>query len=196
MAERITGPFAIGGGPASSLAFLAATGIVGTVLVGGLFAACFSLLAPPPLRMRPAAPISIAAGSFSGPAEAVAATEASGIEHTALTSPPPQPDPAVATLPPATMLSAGDIARAIARGDAFSHNGDLAVARFFFQLAADAGDRRAALRLGETFDPAFLTHRRGRGNPQAARYWYQRALDLGASDAPSRLAKLEAETNP
>lgn len=196
MAERVTGSFAIGGGQAGSLAFLAVTGIVGIVLVGGLFAACFSLLAPPAPRMHPAAPISIVAGPSPGPADAVAASEARDIEHKALASPTPQQDAAIATLPGATTLSGGDIARAITRGDAFSHNGDLAVARFFFQLAADAGDRRAALRLGETFDPAFLTHRQGHGDPQAARYWYQRALDLGASDAPSRLYKLEAETNP
>jgi hypothetical protein len=215
MAEQIPGPFAIGGAaagsllpphngvrrlpemPAGSLAFLTATGIVGAVLVGGLFAACFSLLtSTPPARQGPAALISIRAGPSPGPADAVAMAVSPVTERTALASPTALPGPTGATLSPAAAtLSVGDIARALARGDAFFHNGDLAMARFFFQLAVDAGDRRAALRLGETFDPAFLTHRRGRSDTKAARYWYQRALDLGAKDAASHRDSLDVETS-
>jgi len=210
MAEQIPGPFAIGGPPADgllrrnkvrrlpgipagNLVFLTSTGIVGLVLAGGLFAACFSLLAPPPAQMRPAAPMSSRTGPPPGPAFAVAAAVSPAIAHTA---PVPLPAPAVATLPPAApTLSGGDITRAIARGEAFFHNGDLALARFFFQAAADAGDPQAALRLGESFDPAFLPHRAGRGDLKAAVYWYRRALELGAGDAASHLDRLGAATS-
>jgi hypothetical protein len=211
MAERITGPFAIGGPPAGSLsqhdkirllsvipagslAFLAATGIVGVVLAGGLFAACFSLLAPPPARMPSAVAVSIRTRPSPQPADAVAAAMSPAAMPRS--APVPLPGPAVATPPPAgTILSGGDIARAIARGDAFFRNGDPVMARFFFQLAADAGDRRAALRLGESFDPNFLAHYGERADPQAALYWYRRALDLGATDAASHLDRLDAATS-
>jgi hypothetical protein len=50
--------------------------------------------------------------------------------------------------------------------------------------------------MGETFDPAFLTYgrrRRVRGDPAAARFWYRRALGLGAGAAKERLDYLDAE---
>jgi hypothetical protein len=211
MAERITGPLTIGGPPASSLlwrnkvqrlpgipagslVFLAATGVIGVVLAGCLFVSCFSLLAPPPAPMRPAAPISTRTGRSPEPAVAVAAAVSPNIGRTAPAS--PLPGPSIATLPLATpTLSGRDIARATARGEAFFQNGDLAVARFFFQLAADARDRQAALRLGESFDPAFLPHRAGGGELKAAVYWYRRALDLGAGEAASHLDRLGAATS-
>jgi hypothetical protein len=81
------------------------------------------------------------------------------------------------------------------RGDAALLDGDLGVARFRFQQAADAGDGAAALRMGETFDPAFRAHSRRRGDAKAARYWYRRALDLGAAEAAPRLARLDSAPN-
>jgi hypothetical protein len=210
MAERITGPFAIGGPPAGSLsqhdkvrllsvipagslAFLAATGIIVVVLAGGLFAACFSLLAPPPARIPSAVAVSIRTRPSPQPADAVAAAMSPAMQRSA---PAPLPGPAMATPPPAgTILSGGDISRAIARGDAFFRNGDLVMARFFFQLAAEAGDRRATLRLGESFDPNFLAHFEARADPKAALYWYRRAIDLGATDAFSHLDRLDAATS-
>jgi hypothetical protein len=83
-------------------------------------------------------------------------------------------------------LSDIEIAELLTRGDARLRTGDVASARLFYERAAAAGDGRAALRLGATFDPAYLG-RAGLGNVQGdaaeARSWYSRALDLGATEA-------------
>jgi hypothetical protein len=212
MPERPRGPSAIGEAPAGclsqakefrrlpgippdSLVHLAATGVVGVAVAGALFAVCFSLLAPP-VPVRRAAPVSIAAGPSLELARTAVAAVSPAAAHAPLAPSGVSSVPAAARASAAaTALSTGDIARAIARGDAFFRNGDLGMARFFFQLAADAGDRLAALRLGATFDPASLTRWPGRGDPTAARYWYERAIALGAKDAASRLARLDAATS-
>jgi hypothetical protein len=61
----------------------------------------------------------------------------------------------MATLPASPPMAA-EIAELLARGDSFVVIGDLASARVFYERAASAGDGRAALRMGTTFDPAFL----------------------------------------
>jgi hypothetical protein len=45
----------------------------------------------------------------------------------------------------------------MAQGDASFADGEVSVARFYYQQAVDAGDAEGAVRMGETFDPAFLT---------------------------------------
>jgi hypothetical protein len=57
-------------------------------------------------------------------------------------------------------------------------------------------EKRAAVRLGETFDPVYLhdSHLRSlHGDPGTAVFWYRRAYDLGASGVASRLKSLEAK---
>jgi hypothetical protein len=85
------------------------------------------------------------------------------------------------------------IAARVARGDSFVNVGDIASARFY-QVAADAGDGPAALRLGATFDPSFLT-RAGRrdvpGNAELAAFWYIRAHHL--ANAAERLKTLDQQ---
>ena len=52
------------------------------------------------------------------------------------------------------------------------------------------------MRLGETFDPAFLEHARlrsARGDLAVALSWYRRARDLGAAEAEVLLKSLEAK---
>ena len=106
--------------------------------------------------------------------------------------------PAAAPVPPAANqpLSTKEIAELLARGDAFLSRGDIVSARLFYERAANAGDGRAALRVGTTFDRAFL----GRdvlpsvqGDPAKARLWYQRARDLGEAEAEQRLKSLETK---
>jgi len=82
----------------------------------------------------------------------------------------------------AARLSAGQIAELLTRGDIFLHAGDVASARLFYERAADAGDRQAAMRMGATFDPAFLDRVgvHARGDTARALSWYRHALDLGA----------------
>jgi TPR repeat protein len=85
----------------------------------------------------------------------------------------------------------------LARGDALFVSGDIASARLFYERAANAGDGHAALRLGETYDPAFLA-RTGligsRENASVAAYWYQRASELGVPDGEILLKAIAAET--
>jgi TPR repeat protein len=78
-----------------------------------------------------------------------------------------------------------DTSMLLARGDSLLGMGDIASARLFYERAADTGDGQAALRLGETYDPAFLERARLRvqGDRARAVLWYQRARELGASEA-------------
>jgi TPR repeat protein len=71
--------------------------------------------------------------------------------------------------------------------------GDIATARAFFVSAASAGDARALVALGDTFDPATLS-RLGvvglRGDEAKARDYYSRAVTAGAPGARERVASL------
>jgi hypothetical protein len=136
-----------------------------------------------------------------------------GTEVSALTSAPREATPAplvtkppvehasdfpVATAleePPASeRMTAAKVAKLLARGDALILLGDIASARAFYQRAAEAGDGQAALRVGATFDPAFLSRaglRGTLGDPVQARSWYRRGFDLGAAKSESRRNGLE-----
>ena len=99
-------------------------------------------------------------------------------------------DKARAPLP----LPAEQITALLARGDAFVRTRDIASARLFYERAADAGNGRAALRMGESFDRAFLDSigiYRMIGDRQLALSWYRRARDLGDTEAAQLLQKLE-----
>jgi len=93
-------------------------------------------------------------------------------------------------------FSATEIAGLLARGDWLFATGDVVSARLLYERAAGAGEARAAMRLGETFDPVYLdrSHPRGlHGDPDMAMFWYRHARDLGATGVASRLKKLEAK---
>lgn len=93
-------------------------------------------------------------------------------------------------------FSAVEIAGLLARGDWLFATGNVASARLLYERAAGAGEARAAVRLGETFDPVYLdgSHLRGlHGDPEMAVFWYRHARDLGATGVASRLKKLEAK---
>jgi len=84
----------------------------------------------------------------------------------------------------------------LARGDALFSKGDVIAARAFYEHAAYAGEGRAALRLGETFDPVFLDQARlraARGDLSTALSWYRRARDLGVAEAEILLKSREAK---
>ena len=108
--------------------------------------------------------------------------------------PAPNSPAATALARPASGLSNAEMTELLDHGDALLGNGDIASARLFYERGAGAGDGRAALRLGATFDPEFLG-RLGLGklqaNPAEARSWYSRARELGAVDAKGQLYGLE-----
>jgi len=83
------------------------------------------------------------------------------------------------------------------RGDALVTTADVTSARLFYERAAAIGNAQAAIRLGATFDPAFLA-RAGlvstRGDLAAAQQWYERARELGTSDADIQSSAQPADT--
>jgi hypothetical protein len=95
----------------------------------------------------------------------------------------------------AAHLSAGQITELLTRGDIFLHAGDVASARLFYERAADAGDRQAAMRMGATFDPAFLDRvgLHTRGDTATALSWYRHALDLGAPKTDRQTQSLQTK---
>src|SRR5215471_8941297 len=141
-------------------------------------------LPPAVVAPDPTAPVAEAPVISLAPAEEPAAAPAASRTN----SPPP-------TLsPPNQRLSAAEIAALVTRGDAFLSTGDIVSARLFYERAADGGDGDAALRLGATFDPGFLSRAGVRGAPSdqtQAWSWYRRAVDLGNSAAQEALRDLE-----
>ena len=126
------------------------------------------------------------------PAVRSAASEATGVPS----APVPPSEPAsgfpVATtpaMPSASPPLAAEVADLLARGDSFVMIGDVASARVFYERAANAGDGRAAVRMGATFDPVFLRRaglRKTFGDPAQARSWYRRASGFGAVQVERR----------
>jgi len=145
-------------------------------------------LPPAVVAPDPTAPVAEAPSPVTSlaPAEEPAAPPAASRTN----SPPP-------TLsPPNQRLSAAEIAALVARGDAFLSARDIVSARLFYERAADGGDGGAALRLGATFDPVFLSRtgvRGALGDPAQASSWYRRALDLGNPAAQEALIALEQQ---
>jgi len=90
-------------------------------------------------------------------------------------------------------LSGAVVSGLNARGDALLGAGDVTSARLFYQRAAEAGDGRAALLVGATFDPLFLAQIKVHGtraDTAVAADWYRLARSLGASDADRLLRRL------
>ena len=74
----------------------------------------------------------------------------------------------------------------LTRGDSLLRNGDIVSARLCYERAAENGDAQGALRLGETYDPAFIARAQvngARSDAVAAARWYRQALELGAAEA-------------
>jgi hypothetical protein len=127
-----------------------------------------------------------------GPQPKVATTPAAKTLEATSTFAPPAPR----NQPTVPAFSAAEIAALLARGDWLFATGDVGSARLLYERAADAGEARAAVRLGETFDPVYLesSHLRGvRGDSSTAVFWYRRARELGATGVASRLKTLEAK---
>jgi hypothetical protein len=118
----------------------------------------------------------------------------------------PQPEPVIADHAPTpaaqavgARLPAEEVAALLARGDALFGNGDIVSARLYYERAAEGGDAQAALRLGETYDPAFLARARLNGalsDAAAAARWYRYARGLGAVEAEILLTGVAANDEP
>jgi DnaJ domain len=81
----------------------------------------------------------------------------------------------------------------IERSQELMSEGDTGGARLLLQPAAEAGDARAALALGATYDPIMLSMLRApsvAADVALAREWYKQASALGSQDALERLRLL------
>lgn len=100
--------------------------------------------------------------------------------------------PTVSRQPPRTPAQLSAL-RYVTRGNEQLREGDIAAARLFFQRAVDAGLSEGALAMAMSYDPAEL-ERLGvkglTGDRNAARRWYERAREMGASEADERLRRL------
>lgn len=98
----------------------------------------------------------------------------------------------VATKP----MDPAEAAMLMQRGRDFMGAGDLSAARVAFSRLADAGIADAALALANTYNPAYLTshHVMGvQGDLAMARSLYQRAKELGSTEAGQMLARMTSK---
>lgn len=151
---------------------------------------------PSRYQVQSAVPAWPAPGETSGIGTASGSAAASHATSPA-SSPAPSPvlaPPAAPTVQrPAPTMDREDIAMLLKQGDQLISVGDVAAARVLFERAAEAGDGKAALGLGATYDPAVLTKLGVRGiapDVEKAQRWYQKAREFGPPEAPTWLAKL------
>jgi hypothetical protein len=101
------------------------------------------------------------------------------------------PNPASKSEPAVTApLDPEEVATLIKRADDFLAIGDMAAARLVLRRAARAGNAKAALALGMTYDPVVLEEQGVLGlapDVAQARAWYERAVQLGSAEAKRRL---------
>ena len=86
-----------------------------------------------------------------------------------------------------------DARRLCAEGLVAFAKGDIATARAFLKRAAEGGDARALMALGDTYDPTALGRMGAiglKGDEATARNYYSRALAAGVGGARERIAAL------
>jgi TPR repeat protein len=89
-----------------------------------------------------------------------------------------------------------DARRLCAEGLVAFAKGDIAGARAFLKRAAEGGDARALVALGDTYDSTTLTRLGAlglKGDEALARSYYSRALAAGVGGARERIASLAAK---
>jgi hypothetical protein len=99
----------------------------------------------------------------------------------------PLPAPSMRT------LDREEIALLVKRSEDLIVHGDIAAARLMLTRAAEAGDARAALALGSTYDSGVLRKLGVLGvaaDAAKAREWYAKAVEFGSGEASRRLEQL------
>jgi hypothetical protein len=90
-------------------------------------------------------------------------------------------------------LASEEVIASLKRGKDLIANGDFAAARLVLQRVADSGNAQGAMMLAGTYDPTMLEKLKAHGcapDIQRARYWYEKANELGSPEAPKRLKLL------
>jgi hypothetical protein len=143
----------------------------------------------------------------------------------ALSIQPVLPPPALVNPQSVAVAPLLEIAALVARAHRLIFAGDVPNARLVLQQAAEAGNATAALELGATYDPielekwdarilatrtpvassyssyrwaapAWNIERKALSDIAMARTWYQKAKDLGSTEAQGRLENLAARDQP
>jgi hypothetical protein len=112
----------------------------------------------------------------------------------ALVAPSPAPAKQAAPEPPKTSQMSTMQHSLLDRGDAMLRLGDVSAARMLFSRAAESGIGIAALKMANTYDPAFLAEHNLRGikaDPAEAEAWCRKAQSMGEPLAKGYLAGLE-----
>ena len=146
-----------------------------------VFIAASPAKSPPQAPATPAIPVAIAPPNL----EKVGIDKLAAALKTDLSA----PSPGAAAAPPVN----AEAAQFCARGLIALANGDIAAARRWLERAADAGDPRALVALGDAYNPAMLARLGVLGAPGdtgLARAYYDRAVNAGLSVARDRLASL------
>lgn len=137
-----------------------------------------TLITTPPAQENATKPASPPGGRDDVP---TAATEAKGQQD--------------APAPKLTADAREQLLMLLEKGKASFRDGNILHARQFYQRAAEKGLAEAALALAATYDPGELSRMKGLGGviPDAAlaRKWYEKARQLGASEAAARLSGLD-----
>ncbi len=177
-------------------------------IVAGLIAGCFAgaLVVAFLPRIQPSAASQKAAVEqpvfVAQPVVVPAAQKAAAVAHpiakeainklaSALRGPSMQSEPIVSL-----SIPIDDARRLCAEGLVAFAKGDIATARAFLKRAAEGGDARALMALGDTYDPTTLTRLGAvglKGDEAAARAYYSRALAAGVGGARERIAALAAK---
>jgi len=111
-------------------------------------------------------------------------------ERLAMVTPGVPSSGALSAKPAVRVLDANAIKLLMKHGEQLVQAGDFAAARTLFQRAAEADYVEASLALGATYDPTVLSEMGAVGidaDVVTARFWYQKAVSLGSSEAKRRL---------
>jgi hypothetical protein len=106
---------------------------------------------------------------------------------------PTAPVPQQPAAPGTRRVDTDEVAGILKRAKTLLAMGDIFAARLLLERAADV-EGEAALMHGTTYDPAVVGNQDMRSitpDPAMARQWYQRAAELGSTDARRRLSQLQ-----
>ncbi|MGZ5937524.1 MAG: hypothetical protein ACXWLK_09030, partial [Rhizomicrobium sp.] len=151
-------------------------------------------VAPPPEKVAVASGIEKVAGAAPGKTASQPRRNPDEITTSALS--PPVPPLSARDRPAPSSDNLAQAGRLVAKGEDYLARGDIAIARQYFERAAELGLPIAALRMAETQDPRELARRHVHGvkaDLDEARRWYQRALELNVPEADAKLRRLGSQ---
>lgn len=142
----------------------------------------------------PSAPGPVVVASASPTRDDIPTTNQTALQTRAPATALPAAAQPVAAPPPARRIDPEEMATLMKRATDLLAAGDIPSARLLLERAAEAQEASAALMLAQTYDPDALGTSDVRNitpDPATARKWYQRAAQLGSSQAQRRLAQLQ-----